>query len=254
VLAFVGAGCGRPTSVPFAAACTQEYNGKLVSIEGAIDQSASLTCEVHKYDKKSGFCRFQLRAADGSSDSAYSLEMDKGEGTNEVSLGGEDRIGLNFRFDPTKVVFTDRAGKKYKYEDRIRVVAKIQVDPVVNPDFPPSCSLLEVKSFEFVAAGVPGERQAQASARRAAQGKKGRTMACTKQDEINVSGIEENVEVTGECASLQVSGADNHVTIEAVGRIGVSGSNNSIRWRRGAGGADPKISKSGVENKVERLP
>jgi hypothetical protein len=79
-------------------------------------------------------------------------------------------------------------------------------------------------------------------------------MACTKNDDISISGIDENVTVTGECGSVTVSGSTNKVTVEATARIQVSGIENTVRWQRELGGKPPKIQKGGVDNKVERNP
>jgi hypothetical protein len=81
-----------------------------------------------------------------------------------------------------------------------------------------------------------------------------KAMACPKSDDISISGIGEDVTVTGECGSVAISGSENKVTIEATGRIEVSGIQNVVRWQRGLGGKPPKIQKSGVDHKVERMP
>jgi len=81
-----------------------------------------------------------------------------------------------------------------------------------------------------------------------------KAIACTKNDDISISGIDEDVTVTGECGSVAVSGSTNKVTIDATARIQVSGSENTVRWRRELGGKPPKIQKSGVDHKVERVP
>ena len=81
-----------------------------------------------------------------------------------------------------------------------------------------------------------------------------KAIACTESDEISISGIDEQVTVTGACASVAISGSNNKVTIEATGRIQVSGTDNVVRWQRGLGDKPPKVQKSGVDNKVERAP
>jgi hypothetical protein len=81
-----------------------------------------------------------------------------------------------------------------------------------------------------------------------------KAMTCAKNDEISVSGIGEEVTVTGECGAVAISGSENKVTIESAGRIQVSGVQNTVRWQRELAGKPPRIQKSGVDNRVERMP
>ena len=47
-----------------------------------------------------------------------------------------------------------------------------------------------------------------------------------------------------------MSGATNKVKAEGVATITVSGSDNEVTWKRAVGGKKPKVSRTGVNNKV----
>ena len=54
---------------------------------------------------------------------------------------------------------------------------------------------------------------------------------------------------------LSVSGTDNKVRVDTVGRVDVEGTSNSVLWRHGLAGAKkPKVSSAGVNNKVAQAP
>jgi hypothetical protein len=74
-----------------------------------------------------------------------------------------------------------------------------------------------------------------------------RTIVCN-QNTVTVSGISNTVTITGHCTSLSVSGVQNEVTIEAVDSIDASGFSNQITYRRGT----PHIDQSGQDNDVHK--
>ncbi|MFP2924686.1 DUF3060 domain-containing protein [Pyxidicoccus sp. 3LG] len=77
------------------------------------------------------------------------------------------------------------------------------------------------------------------------------TLDCGQGGEVSISGSSNKISLTGECKSVSVSGSDNKVQMETVGRIDVSGTDNAITWKKGlAQGKKPKISNSGVDNRV----
>jgi hypothetical protein len=76
------------------------------------------------------------------------------------------------------------------------------------------------------------------------------THRCTPKTEVDVSGSGNEVTLTGECKSVTVSGADNKVKVEAVAAIEVTGSGNEVTWKRAVGAKKPKVSRTGVNNKV----
>lgn len=78
------------------------------------------------------------------------------------------------------------------------------------------------------------------------------THRCSPGTEVEVTGASNTVTVTGECKSVTVSGASNKVKVEAVGTITVTGSDNAVTWKRGLGKAKPKVSRTGVNNKVSQ--
>ena len=59
------------------------------------------------------------------------------------------------------------------------------------------------------------------------------THECTPGTEVEVTGASNTVTLTGECKRLTVEGASNTVT-----------------WKRGPGKSKPKVSRTGVGNKV----
>ena len=76
------------------------------------------------------------------------------------------------------------------------------------------------------------------------------THHCTPKTEVEVTGSDNQVSLTGDCKSINVSGATNKVKAEGVATITVSGSDNEVTWKRAVGGKKPKVSRTGVNNKV----
>lgn len=77
------------------------------------------------------------------------------------------------------------------------------------------------------------------------------THRCTpKMNEVEVTGSDNQLTLTGDCKSVTVSGANNKVKVEAVATIDVAGSGNEVLWKRAVGAKKPKVSRTGVNNKV----
>lgn len=76
------------------------------------------------------------------------------------------------------------------------------------------------------------------------------THRCTPKTEVEINGSDNQVTLTGDCKSINVSGANNKVKAEGVATIDVSGSGNEVTWKRAVGGKKPKVSRTGVNNKV----
>lgn len=74
-----------------------------------------------------------------------------------------------------------------------------------------------------------------------------RTLEC-RDNIVIVSGVENEVEITGHCAALTVSGVENVITVESVDTIAVSGFDNRVTFHTG----EPDVSKSGQSNVVEQ--
>ncbi|MCP3141541.1 DUF3060 domain-containing protein [Pyxidicoccus xibeiensis] len=78
------------------------------------------------------------------------------------------------------------------------------------------------------------------------------THACAPGTEVEVTGSSNTVTLTGECKSLTVSGSTNNVKVEAIRTITVEGASNTVTWKRGHGKSKPKVSRTGVGNKVSQ--
>lgn len=76
------------------------------------------------------------------------------------------------------------------------------------------------------------------------------THRCTPKTEVEINGSDNTVTLTGDCKSINVSGANNKVKAEGVAAIDVTGSGNEVTWKRAVGGKKPKVNRSGVNNKV----
>lgn len=68
-----------------------------------------------------------------------------------------------------------------------------------------------------------------------------RTVACND-SQVDVSGFTNTVTITGHCASLTVSGEQNHVTVDAADTISASGFNNEVTFHSGS----PQVDNSGT--------
>jgi len=78
-----------------------------------------------------------------------------------------------------------------------------------------------------------------------------RTIDCRGRNVI-VNGGENKLTLRGECNTLTVPGADNKITVEAVGTIKTEGNNNEVTWTKGLGGKNPKISNTGKGNIIRQ--
>ncbi|WP_224372890.1 DUF3060 domain-containing protein [Hyalangium versicolor] len=81
------------------------------------------------------------------------------------------------------------------------------------------------------------------------------TLSCSGTTEVSISGSSNELTITGDCKSVEVTGSTNKVTLEGVGRIDVTGSSNTVTWKRAVGKAKkPKVSATGIGNKVSKAP
>jgi len=78
------------------------------------------------------------------------------------------------------------------------------------------------------------------------------TMACSKET-TRLDGIGQRVRLTGDCRVVVVSGSGNHVVVERVGSLNVSGMDNEVRWERSLQGEKPRVVNSGVRNVVSQV-
>jgi hypothetical protein len=76
------------------------------------------------------------------------------------------------------------------------------------------------------------------------------THRCSPKSEVEISGNDNEITLTGECKSVSVSGANNKVKVDAVAAINVTGANNTVAWKRVVGGKKPKVTRNGANNKV----
>ncbi|RYZ42054.1 MAG: DUF3060 domain-containing protein [Myxococcaceae bacterium] len=76
------------------------------------------------------------------------------------------------------------------------------------------------------------------------------THECKPGSTVEITGESNKVTLTGECKSVNVNGSNNTVTVEATSAIDVTGMSNSVTWKRGHGKSKPKISRTGMNNKV----
>jgi hypothetical protein len=74
-----------------------------------------------------------------------------------------------------------------------------------------------------------------------------RTVEC-RDSKVSVSGVANEIVITGHCASLNISGVRNKVTVEAAESIQASGFNNEITYRTGT----PHVETSGQGNVVQK--
>lgn len=65
---------------------------------------------------------------------------------------------------------------------------------------------------------------------------------------MSISGVDNTIEVAGHCALVNVSGVENHITVESSDVLNASGFDNRITFRDG----DPEITTSGAGNVIER--
>lgn len=78
------------------------------------------------------------------------------------------------------------------------------------------------------------------------------TVDCGEGGKVSVNGSQNTVTITGACAKVAVMGSMNTVTVEAADKIAITGSGNTVTWTKGWKKKTPKISRTGVGNKVAR--
>jgi hypothetical protein len=67
-----------------------------------------------------------------------------------------------------------------------------------------------------------------------------------------LSAVKSDLTFSGKCEELIVTGTDNKIHVENVGKIKVEGVNNKITYGEGIDGKKPSIDNSGVNNTVEQ--
>ncbi|RKG89595.1 DUF3060 domain-containing protein [Corallococcus terminator] len=76
------------------------------------------------------------------------------------------------------------------------------------------------------------------------------THECKPGSTVEITGASNNVTLTGECKSVTVNGSSNVVKVEATRAIDVTGMSNSVTWKRVIGKSKPKVSHTGMGNKI----
>lgn len=71
---------------------------------------------------------------------------------------------------------------------------------------------------------------------------------------VSVGGTGHRITLKGRCPSLRVTGTNNHVYVDAVRSISLSGRNNRVYWRRLYNGRKPRVNRTGTSNYVLRRP
>jgi hypothetical protein len=75
-------------------------------------------------------------------------------------------------------------------------------------------------------------------------------LACGEGGKVAVNGSTNEITITGNCSKLAVNGSMNDIDVEAVDKIAINGSGNSVGWTRGWKLKAPKVAKRGRNNKV----
>ncbi|MBN1208712.1 MAG: DUF3060 domain-containing protein [Myxococcaceae bacterium] len=78
------------------------------------------------------------------------------------------------------------------------------------------------------------------------------TIRCGPKSRVEINGTSHRLTLTGECEHVAVHGTSNKVKVEAAATIEVHGTNNAVTWERGVGAEKPKVSRSGLNNKVSQ--
>ena len=69
---------------------------------------------------------------------------------------------------------------------------------------------------------------------------------------VSVNGRGHRIVLRGRCPSLRVAGTNNHVYVDAVRSVSLSGSNNRVYWRSRYNGRNPRVTRTGTGNYVTR--
>jgi len=99
---------------------------------------------------------------------------------------------------------------------------------------------------------------------------KSATHDCAKDGEVSINSSNGDFTFTGTCERISVNGSmikvaieaakkitingsKNTVAVDAADRISVNGTSNAVTYKRAIKGAKPKISKTGIGNKVAKV-
>lgn len=102
-----------------------------------------------------------------------------------------------------------------------------------------------------LALSIAGVSTVEAQTKLTVSGQK-RSIACGSGETVQIVGQRNTLTVTGECRKVDISGAKNIVSIEAVGSIEVTGTDNEITWQRATNGDNPRVSTNGAGNTITR--
>jgi hypothetical protein len=72
-----------------------------------------------------------------------------------------------------------------------------------------------------------------------------------KCDKISITGSTAKLTIAS-VAKLSVTGSMNEITVDAVDKLSVTGSKNTVSWKKSVSGEKPKISQTGVGNKIKQ--
>ena len=72
-----------------------------------------------------------------------------------------------------------------------------------------------------------------------------------KCDKISITGSTSKLTIAS-VANLSITGSMNEVTVDAVDKVSVTGTKNTVIWKKGVSLAKPKVSQTGVGNKIKQ--
>jgi hypothetical protein len=72
-------------------------------------------------------------------------------------------------------------------------------------------------------------------------------------EDLGVSGFNNEVTISGKCRQVTISGTGNHVIVEEVASITMTGSGNVVQYVRGADGSPPKVRDVSRLNEVKKI-
>lgn len=66
---------------------------------------------------------------------------------------------------------------------------------------------------------------------------------CGPGDTVEIAAAGAAATITGTCAAVRVTGADNDVRVESVGEVAIEGSGNAVQWQRPLDGHAPRVTR-----------
>ena len=79
------------------------------------------------------------------------------------------------------------------------------------------------------------------------------SLDCGDGGQVVVNGAANRIAITGGCAKVVINGSTNQVAIDAADKIAITGSRNTVTYKKGWTKKNPKVTRLGTGNTIAKL-